>query len=35
MKNIAEEYGMAVLYALAGFLVLGCLGKVLAVVSAF
>ncbi len=35
MKSIAEEYGAAVLYALAGLFLGGCLGNVLGIVSGF
>ena len=35
MQNIIEEYGMAVLYAMMGTVLLAALGNLLAVVSAF
>ena len=35
MQNIIEEYGMAVLYAMMGTVLLAALGNLLAVISAF
>ena len=35
MQNIIEEYGMAVLYAVMGTVLLAALGNLLAVISAF
>lgn len=35
MQNIIEEYGMAVLYAVMGTVLLASLGNLLAVISAF
>jgi len=35
MRNIIEEYGMAVLYMIAGLFLGGMLGKAIALVSAF
>ena len=35
MQNIIEEYGMAVLYAMMGTVLLAALGNLLTVISAF
>ena len=35
MQNIIEEYGMAVLYAMMGTVLLAALGNLLSVISAF
>lgn len=35
MQNIIEEYGIAVLYAMMGTVLLAALGNLLAVISAF